>query len=464
MKEHYSLLLRNWIFPLTQRVQNRDVMGELVNARRRLSMSTDELKEFQFSKMKLLLDHAYSTVPFYRNSFNNHGLVPDDIQSWTDFSNLPILEKDHIRQNPGQFLSEMPPSPVKEVRTGGSTGEPMIFHMDQRAFAAAHISRIRSLELWGVNLGDREIRFWGHSASFAPGVRGWYQKRLLRPFKDLVMNRRTFSAYDMSPQEMDRYWKVARKYRPKYLFGYASTLYVFASYLKEQGIDGKKLQFKAIVSCAEILFDWQKSVLEEVFGCAVVNEYGASEVGVIGYGCPCGDIHVMEDFIYVEVLQDGSNHELGNVVVTHLDNLGSPLIRYSLEDLAVQAENDDKCTVGVGFSKLKKVIGRQHDLIRLSSGQVIHGEFFTHIFDYVENIEKFQVVQRRFDFFEISVVLKSGSLLEDEEAFVRKKIFENLGSVHVKISQVAFIQTEASAKFRWVKSEIERQSVNTEKN
>jgi len=71
-------------------------------------LSRDALRGIQFKKLKGLLDHAYNTVPFYKNSFKQAGVSPEDIRTWDDFKNVPILTKDQIRDDPDQFLSTSP--------------------------------------------------------------------------------------------------------------------------------------------------------------------------------------------------------------------------------------------------------------------------------------------------------------------------------------------------------------------
>jgi len=416
----------------------------------------DSLRKMQFGKLTQLLNHAYQNVPFYREKYDSVGVKPGDIRSWEEFYSLPLVTKEDIRSRTKDFLSQNPRQSAFAVRTGGSTGKPMLYYMDQQAAAASHVDMIRSRRWWGIELGDREVKFWGHGASFAPGLKGVVQKKIIRPFTDTIMNRQTLSAYNMSSDSMMDYWKFIQAYHPQYIVGYASTLYVFAHFLREMGINGKKIGLKACVSAAEILYDWQRMEIEEVFGCAVANEYGATEVGIIGYGCPCGAIHTMDEHVIVEVVKKSPEDEFGDVLITHFENWYSPLIRYNLEDVAIRENDKTPCIHGIGLSRLKKVLGRQHDLIRLSDGRVVHGEFFTHIFDHLKGVEQFQVVQKQPDFFEIAIVPVSEKLTSEQEGYIRSMVFKHLGKVEVRLNYQSWIEKEDSAKFRWVRSEGEQ--------
>ena len=57
-----------------------------------------------------------------------------------------------------------------------------------------------------------------------------------------------------------------------------------------------------IISTAMLLHDWQRAVIEQVFGCKVTNRYGCEEVSLIACECEEHDgLHVNADSVYTEV-------------------------------------------------------------------------------------------------------------------------------------------------------------------
>jgi len=62
--------------------------------------------------------------------------------------------------------------------------------------------------------------------------------------------------------------------------------------LNENAID-LNLKLKGIVTTAENLYEHQRELIEKVFKCPVINEYGARDAGIIAYQCPQGKIHVI---------------------------------------------------------------------------------------------------------------------------------------------------------------------------
>jgi phenylacetate-CoA ligase len=83
-------------------------------------LSRDTLRDIQFKKLIPLLDHTYNTVPFYKNSFKQMGVSPEDTRTWDDFKKVPILIKNQIRDDPDWFLSTLPHTKVSKLSTSGS--------------------------------------------------------------------------------------------------------------------------------------------------------------------------------------------------------------------------------------------------------------------------------------------------------------------------------------------------------
>jgi phenylacetate-CoA ligase len=156
-------------------------------------LSRDALRGIQFKKLKALLDHTNNTVPFYKNSFTQAGVSPEDIRTWDDYKKVPILTKNQIRDDPDQFLSTLPRTKVSKLSTSGSTGLPLTFHLSQTSIAADLVCRYRAIKWWGVELGDRHIELWGtdYADNVYPDLKAAVEARFIKPIEDLVMNRRS---------------------------------------------------------------------------------------------------------------------------------------------------------------------------------------------------------------------------------------------------------------------------------
>jgi len=460
MSVHYSDILRRWIFPYSFKIRKIDFINTLANGLDNQTLDHAQIRSLQFNKLKSILNHAYTTVPFYRDNFDSIGLKPADIQSRADFDNVPVISKEQIRKNPELFLSRKPRTKAVDISTSGSTGSPLKFHLSKASIASDLASHYRSLKWWGIELGDPYIMWWG--SGYDPFKATTLSKALkslfVKPVEDLIMNRRTLAAFNITPTLMDEALGVIRKFKPKYIFTYPSALRMFADYIKIKKIDGRSLGIQAVISFGEILFDWQAELFQEAFGCRTINTYGSSEVGIIGFGLPCGDIHTMDDYIFVEVIKEDPSDEFGEVVVTHLENYASPLIRYNLEDLAVPGGLDHECPLGIGFSTLNQIMGRHHDKILLSDGTYVHGTVFTAIMHRIKHVNHFQVIQKEPDRFDALVVTDSGEAMPEIEKKIKSGFRKRAGIKNTRVIRVPEIPTEATGKFRFVRSEVNHQS------
>jgi phenylacetate-CoA ligase len=89
-----------------------------------------------------------------------------------------------------------------------------------------------------------------------------------------------------------------------------------------------------------------RALIEKLWpGARVYDHHGMTEVGPVTYPCPrrAGVLHVMEasyfpEVIDAETLRAAPPGETGELVLTNLDRLGSPVIRYRTRDIVRRSE------------------------------------------------------------------------------------------------------------------------------
>ena len=173
-----------------------------------------------------------------------------------------------------------------------------------------------------------------------------------------------------------------------------------------------KSKIKTIVSYAEVLEKEEKERLKKAFNCQVNEIYQASE-GPIGSTCKCGNMHINEDLVLVELFDEkGDKVELPGVIpsrmlVTNLVNTAQPLIRYEMNDLVVLGE---KCPCGSSFRVIDRILGRNDDVLLLKDekGEIVHvfpDLFARWIITTEDRIREFQVLQKSSEEIEIKIDL-----------------------------------------------------------
>lgn len=97
------------------------------------------------------------------------------------------------------------------------------------------------------------------------------------------------------------------------------------------------------------LSDEDKKMFEDVFGATILNMYGLIEIWGIGYSCKCGNMHILEDNVFVEIIKENGEkanrrNEPGEIVVTALNQYVMPFVRYKTGDYGYISE--EKCPCG----------------------------------------------------------------------------------------------------------------------
>jgi putative adenylate-forming enzyme len=125
---------------------------------------------------------------------------------------------------------------------------------------------------------------------------------------------------------------------------------------------------RRIITYAEVLEPEEKARITEAFRTPVVEIYQASE-GQIASPCRCGNLHINEDLVYVELLADDGQTPVtqpgiraARMLVTNLVNLAQPLLRYEMNDII---ELGDACPCGSHFRVISRIIGRSDDVLHL---------------------------------------------------------------------------------------------------
>jgi phenylacetate-CoA ligase len=355
-------------------------------------LSRGELDELQAWRLQRLVWHAYAHVPYYRRIFVDHGLHPREITSVEDLSRLPMLSKADVGANlyMDMFADTHRKSEMHRIATSGSTGQPFVTYVDRQQLEIRFASTLRSHEWTGWRIGDKQARLWHQTLGMSPS-------QVVRERLDAAMLRRTFiPAFELTDQGLGDLGRRLEHIRPALIDGYAESLNFLALYLQRGG----RLNFrpKAVLSSAQMLTAETRRQIEEGLGARVFDKYGAREFSGIAYQCDRSqDHHVLDESYIVEVLKEGRPAlpgELGEVVITDLNNYSVPLIRYRIGDLAVAVDNSEVCACRRGLSRLGEIQGRTQALVHCADGRWLPGTFFAHFFkEYAHLVKFFQVVQ-----------------------------------------------------------------------
>ncbi len=418
-------------------------------------LAPHKIREYQEERLRQLINHAYHHVHFYREAFDRLGLKPDDIRSIDDLLKLPIIDKRVVREN--MYLGLMSDNHIKRTlqkgTTSGSTGEPFFTFLEKRQIEMRIAATARSTEWAGFRFGDRQLRLWHKHLALS-----WLQ--YVREIVDAKLSRRSFiPAYEMDDKGLEQFMQAIDRAKPVFIDGYAESFNFIAKYLKNRGWKGYRP--KGIMTSAQMLPDHSREIIEDAFGCKVFDKYGAREFGGgLAYDCEKHDgHHVVAECSIIEIIKDNRPAmpgEMGEVVITDLNNYAAPLIRYRIGDLAMQMDNAKICACGRGLPRIGAIEGRIQAMMIGTNNRFVPGSFFARLFADQEHIVKqFQVTQSKPGVITLNIV-KGPLFAESELEPLMQEIRKHLGEdIEITMNYIDSVQLGRTGKRQHSLSKVE---------
>jgi phenylacetate-CoA ligase len=383
-------------FDRTHWMITRDVERYYETLRSTQWLDAAAVRELQDEKLRRIVRHAYRNVPYYRRKMQEAKLRPEDVRGQADLHKLPFLTKADIRKHLYfDIMSEdHDKAQILKITTSGSTGEPFVCYADRAQLEVRWAATLRAQEWTGYRFGDPTLRLWHQTL-------GMSRSQAAKERVDAILSNRTFiPMFELSDANLARMIDTVVRVQPVLMDGYAEALDFIARYLKSTGrVDVRP---RALMTSAQTLPLPSRKLIEEAFGCKVFDKYGSREFSGIAYECEAhAGHHVVAETYIVEVLREGQPvppGEVGEVVITDLNNFCMPFIRYRIGDLAEAMDPAAPCACGRGAPRVGAIEGRVQSIIQGTDGRYLPGTFFAHYLkEFDHAIKKFQVVQEERD-------------------------------------------------------------------
>ncbi len=377
----------------------------------------------------------------YHKESNSHynSLIKKAPEIWSD---IPILSKEDLRLQPNEYKYNHARK-LYIRNTSGSTGKPLTYSLDYLSHTMTWLLVAKRYMSVGVSLKDYQARMFGIPLS--------WRERTVELLKDNLANRFRFNVLDLSDRALEKWIERFKTKRFKYIYGYSFPIISFAKFLKSREVVLKEVcpTLKTAIVTSEMCSAEDEQTIKEAFGVPVTNEYGASEIGIIGFG-KTGNWRISDELISVEIVNDDGNllpdGEVGRVICTPLFNHGTPFIRYEIGDLAsIELIN--------GIRTITNLVGRQEELAILPSGKKAPGDtVFYYVFKEFSSIsnkiKEYRTIQKSLSEFEIQIVTNS-QLSIKEESLLKRTVEQYLEQdLTINIKRVDNIERTKMGKYR----------------
>ena len=394
-------------------------------------ISTEEMKELQEQNLRALLHHAWDHSVFYRRTFEKAGIREEKLDSlplsafpaidkqilmehFDELVTVPDVKQAELRRFDAERAADRKPycGQYHVVHSSGSTGKPGYFIYDEPAWQTMLLGIIRGA-LWDMSmpailkllLGRPRIIYiaatdgrYGGAMAVGDGIDGVGAKQMY---------------LDINTPLTDWIERV-RSFQPNIIIGYPSAIKILAE-LQEKG--AVSVRVVRVISCGEPLGPGLRRYLERVFGCTVVNIYGASESLALGVETGKEDGMLLFDDMNVIEMQDGAMY------LTCLYNYAQPLIRYRISDQLALKEP----LPGSPFARAEILLGRSEDMLWFTSAN--GSRDFLHPLAVegfcVEGLLDYQFRQIAPDAFEMLAETNG----EEQKAHVRTEMLHQMGNI-----------------------------------
>lgn len=385
-----------------------------------------KIKEYNLEKIQNLIKHAYKNVPYYTELFDKNDIKPDEINSFESFKKIPFLTKEIIRKNHEKLKAKnYPKYRFQYTATSGSTGKPISLYVDKIGYFVDSIAFQKiKLERAGLKFFYKSVDMRGVvKISTADKGKFWKYTMFGRQL--------SLSPHHLTEENLPKYIEKIRKFKPKYILSYPSTIIEIARYIKKNNIK-PFYNIKILFCTAETLYDWQKKLFEDVFQCRVFETYGLSENSALACYCEkSNNFHFFPEYGFVELVDKNNiaiskEGEKGEIVVTSFRNDLFPFIRYKTGDLGVYSKK--QCSCGRHCLVLEEIEGKwQQEYIYSKDNRAIPFTTLDIQFNVFDNVKQFQFFQKEKGILVLRIVKKS-IFSNNDIGIIKKELNRLLGN------------------------------------
>ncbi|MCH0565763.1 MULTISPECIES: phenylacetate--CoA ligase PaaK [unclassified Streptomyces] len=316
------------------------------------------LRELQLERLRASLRHAYTHVPFYRESFDKAGVRPEDCRSLDDLARFPFTTKADLRENYPYGMFAVPRERIRRIHaSSGTTGRPTVVGYTDADLSMWADMVARSIRAAGGRPGDTVHVAYGYGL-FTGGLGAHYGAERLG-----------CTVVPASGGMTARQVQLIQDLGPRIIMVTPSYMLTLLDEFERQGVDPRGTSLEVGIFGAEPWTEEMRREIEERFGIDAVDIYGLSEVIGPGVAQECAEtkdgLHVWEDHFFPEIVDPITGEVLpegeeGELVFTSLTKEAMPVIRYRTRDLTRLLPGTAR-----SFRRIQKITGRSDDMVIL---------------------------------------------------------------------------------------------------
>jgi len=349
--------------------------------------SPERLASRQQQMLLALARHSASQSRCFAQRLGTAGLTPESLAAPGGLSRLhPLTRRAVVAAGEDLFCRSWPQThgPASTSTTSGSTGETISVRRtrlcDLHWLAASlreHLWHDREfsgrLAVSRANTPEPATRAdWGPPCSMVVRTGPSSVMPITRPVEELI--------------------RWLHDFGPTYLLMLPSSLAAIVAYLEQEG---RRLPgLRSVRTVSETVSTRLRDDVRRVLGVDIEDVYSSMEGGIIAVQCPEGGGYHISETVLMEIVNENgqpcASDEIGRILITDLINFATPLIRYDTGDYA---EMGTPCRCGRGLPTIRRILGRQRNLVLLPDGSKYWPTVGYHRWAERFAVQQFQFVQ-----------------------------------------------------------------------
>src|SRR3989338_4647319 len=342
-------------------------------------------------------------------------ILKEDIYQLMDpavIKHTPVVQ---YKNNPiKSFLQILTSDALIPVNTGGSTGSPLNFFKTKEIGLKMLTTLLQIANFHGWKEGEPILSVFQEGMYSPLGFLNKIMGLIGAPL---------FFFRQIDTNAAKKFIQTLNKINPSVVFAFPSYLSELVAKIK---IDDYKVEKKPkFVLCAgEMLFDHQRKLIEDFFGCKVYQFYGTMEIGFVALECSRQHgLHILEEYVFLE------NDENNNIIATPLDMYYMPLIKFNTGDRGVITV--EKCRCGIYGKVIRTPEGRIEEYLLNAQEEKVYASYLRQLI--LEINEKFgnailraQFIQKKNKDLKFSLQLLSRERENDLVITIKNKLEKDL--------------------------------------
>lgn len=354
--------------------------------------SLSHIKQVQWLLLEKQLRYLDHHSPFYSEMFRNLKLDITTIKTYSDFKKLPLTSKEDLQQYNNKFLSVPREDIIDHVTTSGTLGKPVSLMLNEADLQRLTLNEYESFKIAGVKKSDVVQITTTLDRRFMAGLAYFLGLRKLGA--GIV---RTGSGF---PQLQ---WDSIERFKPKYLVCVPSFLLKMVEYAIANNIDYKSSSVRSAICIGEPVRNVEYELnslgkrIKELWDIELYSTYASTEMATAFTECNAHQgSHLQPELIYAEILDQEGVHvipgEVGEMVITTLQNETMPLMRFATGDMLTYTE--EPCSCGRNTMRLSPVLGRKKQMMKLK-GTSLYPQSIIEVMNQITGISSFVIEVRR---------------------------------------------------------------------